>query len=121
MSGYTDMRQQMPPQRGLVGSGQPGGPTGNILSSGSTTATPDRYRVAQAPASPLPSPASSGRTGATQQLSPAQREKLFQQYMQNLGPREGGTANRPKAHDRGGLTHKGISTKFLDLYRKQHP
>jgi lysozyme family protein len=121
MSGYTDTRKQMPPQRGSAGSGRSDGSGGNILTSGSTITAPDRYRVAQALPSSPPLPAPPGRAGAMPQLSPTQREQLFRQYMQNLGPREGGTANRPKAHDPGGLMHKGISTEFLKSYRKQNP
>ena len=53
--------------------------------------------------------------------APVQSWQLFEKYEKRLAPREGGTADRPPSHDRGGLTHKGISMRFLLAHRKQNP
>jgi lysozyme family protein len=60
-------------------------------------------------------------TGVNQRQSPSASSSyssLFQQYRGNLGPREGGIANRPKTADPGGLTNKGMSQKELDRLRQ---
>ena len=116
MSGLADGRSQMPPQL-PNGDRQHGSAADNILTSGAATGDAGGVRLAQASAAPAQATAGS----AVPQLSPAGREQLFQQYMRNLAPREGGTVNPSKAQDPAGLTHKGISTEFLKSYRTQHP
>jgi len=63
----------------------------------------------------------SGSGGASAGLSSNRPRQLLQRYERNLGPREGGTANRPLSSDPAGLTHKGISQRFLDRLRKNNP
>ncbi|MEO3429719.1 glycosyl hydrolase 108 family protein [Pelagibius sp. CAU 1746] len=52
----------------------------------------------------------------SQQLPTEQR--LFELFLRNLGPREGGIANRPPSADKGGPTKRGLSKAFLDELRK---
>ena len=43
---------------------------------------------------------------------------LFQRFLRNLAPREGGWANRDPAADPGGPTNKGVSQKELNRLRR---
>ena len=120
MSGLADRQSQMPPQPPNRDT-QYGPPDGNILTSSAATDNAGATRLAQA-SPPLPAPRAQATAGnGMPQLSPVQRDRLFQQYMRNLAPREGGTVNLSKAQDPAGLTHKGISTEFLKSYRTQYP
>lgn len=122
MSGYADARKQMPPQPPPFGPGLSGIGTGNILTSGIGSGSPQQHRsgpqLAQGSASSQPVQSHSASGGSAGSVS---ADQLFQQYLPKLYVREGGTANRPKSHDRGGLTHKGVSTRFLGPFRAQNP
>lgn len=119
MSGFADRQPQMPPLGPLSGVGNSEPAAGNILTSGMSAAEPER--LAQTTAPTLSPSSKAVPAAAVTPLTPTEREQLFQQYLQNLAPREGGTSNRPVTADPGRLTHEGVSTQFLDSYRMQNP
>ncbi len=69
-----------------------------------------RSQLSQTPA-PKPPSTPTGQSRA-QKTKP-----LFQRFLKNLAPREGGIANRGPSVDPGGPTNKGISQKELDRLR----
>jgi len=57
-------------------------------------------------------------TSAQAAQPPATPVELFELFLQNLGPREGGIANRPRHADKGGVTNRGLSATFLKELRR---
>ncbi len=49
------------------------------------------------------------------------KDNVFNQFRENLSPREGGVADRPESDDPGGLTNKGVSQNFLDELNTRSP
>ena len=45
----------------------------------------------------------------------------FEDVLAHTRKIEGGFANRPKTHDTGGPTQKGISQKFLNMFNRKYP
>lgn len=63
----------------------------------------------------------SGAGASSAGLSSIQSGQLFLNLHRDVDIQEGLTANRPLSSDPGGLTHRGISQRFLDSLRKQKP
>ena len=88
-----------------------GASTGNTA-----TAKSSRSRPLLAQAKPQ-----SGSGGPSASLFSIQSGQLFLNLHRDVDIQEGLTANRPLSSDPGGLTHRGISQRFLDSLRKQKP